>query len=112
MNLTIDPDKLFASYNAMMHTEMTEDDRAALWDICRAMCPDMTNLIYDQYNAAADSKDSHQLDRTTGATFLFLSLINSITDKPVVSLDGPPNIDLSFTKAYKLPSFGFLKPLE
>jgi hypothetical protein len=69
----------------------------------------MTKVLKDQYDAAIESKDIHQLDRTVGATFLFLATINALTQDPVIPLDPLP---VSFGKFGKnLPAFGYLKRL-
>lgn len=97
---------LFASYKAMLRTDMTPEQRAQLWDFAQLHFPSMAALLQEQFQTAKTETDTRQQDRLTGATFLFLTFINSMMPEPVIVAE-----DSASPRPVSFPSFGFLKRL-
>ncbi len=110
MSLSVDPDRFYASYLAMTSAKMTDEQRAEIWERGREHFPDLAKILMEKYNSYAETKDAHQLDRMSGAVFLFLVAVNSMTEEPIIPHDPLPTIFGRIGKT--LPAFGYLKKLS
>lgn len=98
--------RLKDSYIAMLHTDMTPERRAELWEKAKVRFPHLAALLLDEFDRSnTEDKSSH--DRLLGSTFMFLSLVNALETDPIVSWAQPP----ANTGRSSFPAFGFLKPL-
>jgi hypothetical protein len=95
-----------------MQQDMTPEQRATLWDFATEHLPEFTSVLLDQFHAAQADDDIRQQDRLTGATFLFLTLMNALSDDPILD---ESQTALSFPvpkRVRSFPAFGKLHKLN